>query len=53
MNQQYLEESIKLVVAQAQEGIFSAETNQKGETKDASEEYTYFTILSGSASWID
>lgn len=42
------EESIKLVVSGAQEGISSAETNQNGETKDASEKSTYVTILSGS-----
>lgn len=39
---------MKLVASGAQEGISRTETNQEGETEDASEKKTSFRILSGS-----
>lgn len=47
-------ESIKLVDSRVREGISREETNQQGETEDASgNNYLFYSLEWGSTSWID
>lgn len=49
----FKKKGVKLVGSWVQEGIFGAETSQKGETEGASETHLFYNFELCSASWID